>query len=303
MNRLQKKCFIASIAAHLLLLAVALFGSALMPAPKAQDFTPITMIDPALLTDGKTSGGNPNAVTPPSQSTQTPVSAPPTPPAAPPPPKTQPEHEETPKPPEPRHPVVARDPEPVVPRDPQGDKPVKPPKPAFTPDELKLVKRSNSKKPKTDDQTDSKAQQDAERRRQDNERRNQIAKQFGTIVRRLDNGLSSSTDVVMPSGSGDGGPAAQNYRDAVASIYTQAWSPPADLEDELATVNVSVTIDREGNVVSAHITKHSGNSSMDQSIQNTLEKVTYIAPFPATAKEQQRTYTIKFNLQAKRSVG
>jgi TonB family protein len=68
-------------------------------------------------------------------------------------------------------------------------------------------------------------------------------------------------------------------------------------------VVVSVTIDRDGNVMSGHITKHSGNAAMDRSIENTLEKVTFIEPFPAGSKDQQRTYTIKFNLQAKRSLG
>jgi len=39
---------------------------------------------------------------------------------------------------------------------------------------------------------------------------------------------------------------------------------------------------------------------MDASIQRTLERVTFIAPFPNGAVEKERTYIINFNLKAKR---
>jgi hypothetical protein len=39
---------------------------------------------------------------------------------------------------------------------------------------------------------------------------------------------------------------------------------------------------------------------VDKSVQRTLDRVTFIAPFPEGAKDKQRTYTINFNLKAKR---
>ncbi len=103
--------------------------------------------------------------------------------------------------------------------------------------------------------------------------------------------------------SGDNGPAAANYRDIVASKYTAAWNPPANLDDESAAVTVSITIARDGTVVGHRIIRGSGNPGMDRSIQTTLENVTYIEAFPAGSKDAERTYTIKFNLAAKRLLG
>lgn len=107
-----------------------------------------------------------------------------------------------------------------------------------------------------------------------------------------------------PPGNGTPGEVSVNYRDIIASKYYNAWSAPADLDDaNTPVVTASVTISRDGNVISARITKPSGNRAMDRSIQNTLEAVTFIEPFPASSKDQQRTITIQFNLQAKRQIG
>jgi TonB family protein len=89
----------------------------------------------------------------------------------------------------------------------------------------------------------------------------------------------------------------------VASKYTAAWNPPANLDDDLAAVTVKVTIERGGTVVEAHIVKSSGNPAMDRSIESTLQNVTYVEAFPPGSKDQERTYTIKFNLAAKRLLG
>ena len=94
-----------------------------------------------------------------------------------------------------------------------------------------------------------------------------------------------------------------NYRDIIASKYYNAWSAPPDLDEATPVVLASVTIARDGSVVTAHITKPSGNVSMDRSIAKVLETVTFIEPFPPSFKEQERTVTIKFNLQAKRQTG
>jgi hypothetical protein len=38
---------------------------------------------------------------------------------------------------------------------------------------------------------------------------------------------------------------------------------------------------------------------MDRSIENTLDNVSVIAPFPEGSKDAERTYNIKFSLTAK----
>jgi hypothetical protein len=40
----------------------------------------------------------------------------------------------------------------------------------------------------------------------------------------------------------------------------------------------------------------------DAVVQRTLDRVTYIAPFPEGATEKERTYTINFNPQVERNL-
>jgi hypothetical protein len=42
---------------------------------------------------------------------------------------------------------------------------------------------------------------------------------------------------------------------------------------------------------------------VDASVQRTLDRVKFIAPFPEGATEKERTYIINFNLKAKRMLG
>ena len=102
---------------------------------------------------------------------------------------------------------------------------------------------------------------------------------------------------------GNGGAAMTNYRDIVASKYTIAWQPPATLDDDTASVTVTVTIARSGKVVDSRIKRPSGNSAMDKSIESLLENVTFVEPFPRESDDAQRMFTLKFNLQAKRGLG
>jgi TonB family protein len=116
----------------------------------------------------------------------------------------------------------------------------------------------------------------------------------------IGNLASSSTSVEIP---GPGGEAFASYKQVVKSIYTQAWIEPRDVEDDSATVQVSVTILRNGTVADARITKPSGNTAVDASIRRLLESVTFVAPFPVGSKDEKRPFTINFNLKAKRQLG
>ena len=94
-----------------------------------------------------------------------------------------------------------------------------------------------------------------------------------------------------------------NYAAAVKSKYESAWIPPEDTANDDANVKVSVTIARDGSVITARILDRSGDGKVDASVQRTLDRVTFVAPFPDGAKEKERTFIINFNLKSKRMLG
>jgi TonB family protein len=274
MSRLQKKCLIASAGLHGLLLLILVFGAALMPEDKASSLTRITFFDASKITDGPSHGGEAqaNATQPPLAPVappQPPVSAPAQPPLA--VPQSTPKLAPTPR------------------SDDESFKPVKP-KTAqtdeFTPVDHPPVKQTAS----NNNAADAKARAMA-----DNQRR--IANQINRGINHLSSALGKDTAVQMSSGA-DGGEAAANYGDIVQSIYDAAWNQPASVDDS-AVVVVSITIERDGRVSRHEIVKPSGNTAMDRSIENTLDNVSVIAPFPEGSKDAERTYNIKFSLTAK----
>jgi TonB family protein len=113
--------------------------------------------------------------------------------------------------------------------------------------------------------------------------------------------MSSSTTVVLDGGGY--GEAVASYAQVVKSIYEHAWLPPDDAASDDAITKVTVTISRDGKVIDSHITRASGDSLVDHSVQRTLDRIDFIRPFPEGSKDKQRTYTINFNLKAKRALG
>ncbi|MDB6020409.1 MAG: TonB family protein, partial [Pedosphaera sp.] len=223
------------------------------------------------------------------------------PPPAPKPPTPKPDP--TPEPPKVAHPDL---PKPHVEKT-HKEKPKPEPKEVETPtpkvthkivipkDQLKATTRKVDDKAKAEQEAADASARAASRR---------AAHEFASTLKTISKNLSSKTPLVeMPSGPGGGGEVSVNYRDLIASKYYNAWIAPAGLDDDTPVVTASVTISRNGDVISAHITKSSGNALMDRSIQHVLEAVTFIEPFPASSHEQQRTVTIQFNLQAKRQIG
>ncbi len=271
MNRLQKKCAIATAGFHLLLLVILIVGPGFFaPKPKADDLQILDVI-PANLIDAAFNSGVRNA--------------------QPPPPAVQP----APQPPAPQ-PVVTppappkvETPEPIIK---QVVKALTPePKPAEKPKiqiSTQLVTRTALKNLTTNPTDDSRRQQ---RLRQ---------QAFQNAVRSLRNNLTSTTTIDMP---GNSSVAYANYASVVKSVYEQAWVPPDDAQNDDANVKVTVTIARDGTVNSARILTPSGDAGVDASVQRTLDRVTFIAPFPEGTTEPERTYTINFNLKAKRSLG
>jgi TonB family protein len=97
-----------------------------------------------------------------------------------------------------------------------------------------------------------------------------------------------------------GGNTDVDYRQFVEAVYDNAWHAPDDLAADAATVKVSVTVSRNGAVVSSKILRRSGVSALDKSIEGALDRVKTIGgPFADSDKESQRMFIINFNLGTK----
>jgi TonB family protein len=283
MNRLQKKCVIVSTGLHALLVGILLFGSAFFNSqPKDEQHPLLTAFDPSMINALLTKGGNPNvAVVPP------PANRPPAPPS-------QDKPQEVSKPVEPPKVkrVVYDEPEPPVRRFSDNAPPPKPRKrETLTADELKLTKprKAKTNKPKQPTESTTRDSDDTARRE---------SQQFARSLRSLNKELSTGTTEDFKGI--EGGPLSASYRDVIANMYNSAWSSPPDLTDESAKDIVSVTIARDGRVVNGRIIQRSGNEPMDRSIQNMLDTVTVVPPFPEGYRESQRTFEIVLSLRTKR---
>jgi len=291
MNKLHKKCALASAGIHALLFGILFIGPAFL-APKTSmpdmpllDFVPFETVD-ALVSGG----GNPNAQPPAAQPNVRPV---PTAPIVQPPPQVR---EPEPAPPEPE-PQRRRDPAP---------EPEKSNEAAMEPDpkarkkpqvNLKLVER----KPGASETAAEKKRREREARQAEDARRRLVGA-FASAANGISDAVSGSTTVEL-RGPGGGGIPYANFLQAVKTVYTRAWVLPDNVIDDNATVEAAVTIKRDGTVIAHKILRLSGNGAVDQSVRSTLEAVTYAAPLPRDAKEDQRTVTINFNVRAKKLLG
>jgi TonB family protein len=265
MSRLQKKCVIASAGAHLLLILILLIGPAFLSSNRPAedvpliDFVPVKTVDAAM-----SGGGNPNGGPPP-------LASQPTPPAPPAQPARQPEPQKD----------DAPDPEKAVAR-PERRHEIQVSK--------KLVRTPTEEIARARAAAERRAAQIAEARR----RREAI----GQVVAGIQSGLSGSTSVEL-KGPGGGGLPYANWKQAVKSVYDRAWLLPNGIKADPVTTTVEVTIARDGKVVAARITARSGNAEVDDSVQAALDRVRYAAPLPDDAREDERTITIYFDVQAK----
>ncbi|MBU6402491.1 MAG: cell envelope integrity protein TolA, partial [Verrucomicrobia bacterium] len=308
MSRLEKKCLLTSTGLHLLLVVVLLVGPGLVTSRNASDAPPLLDVIPSKLVDEALSGGgNPNVKPlPPSPNVRRENPAP-TPPA--------------PVRPRPR-------PEPVV-ASPEPEPPARPTRtrhhPTRTIERAELspsqegtvpVSKPKREKPKRDlnldnvvtrSADDSAARERAWRQAREREAREATARaeqrreEIANLLTGLRKNLSPGVHVDVP---GPGGEAYANYAQVVYTIYNDAWILPGEVTDESLSVRALVTIARDGNVIvdRTTITRRSGNSVMDRSVQRALDRVRFVAPFPGGAKESEREFIIYFNVKAKRSL-
>ncbi len=289
MNRLEKKCLIATAGLHLLLVLVLLFGSAFFTHHEKPDDTQLLDVIPPNLIDAAFSSGVKNA--------QPPAPTPPQPPAPPKAVVTPPLPTPVPTPPAPSLVKQVENFFKPEPPKPAPDEPT-PTEPATKPKEHKIkvdltpVKRTTPKV--TPDTSEADAQREATK--EANRRKAAFAKALTSISKNA----SSATTIEMP---GTGSVSYANYGSAIKSIYEQAWSPPTETANDDANTKVAVTISSDGTVISARIINPSGDTQVDASVQRALDSVTSVPAFPEGATEKQRTFKINFNLKAKRMLG
>ena len=285
MDRLQKKCLVGSTCFHAFLALVLVVGSAFFVNKERPHVVPKVRVVPTKLIDAALAGGGGNPKIAPSEDQQKGDTIKPL------PPRPEPQKlVQTPPKPEPKVEPPAPRPEPVKPKPEVAAKAQEKPKRTFEPLPLKGVTRSNEK-------LKAKAAAEARERKA---RADQIAGKLKSIEKDLVSGFTKGTKVDV---WGPGGEAYAGYDALVKAIYDDAWDVSDSLTDDDSTARVKIVIRRSGHVVSAHIERRSGNSLLDKSVQRALDKVKFVAPFPAGSNDDQRTFTINFNLKAKRLLG
>ena len=278
MNRLQKKCVIATAGFHLLLLTILTVGPAFFnPHPKPDNTHVLDYISPNVIDALSSSGGKDATPLPPAPAvTQPPpVPAPPTPAVQttpPPAPKTV----ETPTLPERLKNLFTPEPKPesVKPAPKTSE-----PKPHQIQINTQLVARTAPKNPAPNSKPD-----------------NSLA--IASAIKNLQNNLKPGPVVDVP---GESSVAYSSYKDALATIYYNAWVTPEGAANDEADAIVKITVARDGTVVTSRIVTPSGDTKVDDSVRRALNRVSSVDPLPDQSKSEQE-FTIDFNLKTKRSL-
>jgi len=123
---------------------------------------------------------------------------------------------------------------------------------------------------------------------------------YKLAIANLKNQFTTGTKVELPDSDAK---VDENYAAVVKDKYQTAWTQPDNSASDDDVIRVGVTIRSDGTVTSTQILTPSGDASVDASVQRTLDRVTFIAPFSNGAKEKERTFIINFNLKTKRMLG
>jgi TonB family protein len=302
MKRLQTKCFLGSALVHGLLAVALLVGPGFVGSKPVPNNLAILDVIPNKLVDELLSGGGaPGAPPPAPVRTPEPVTppSPPTPPAPKPEPVVEKARPKNPEPPE-------ETPKPLPP-DETGLEPVKAVKPRpKKATELTKAELLTKKVTRASDESESETKA---KRAADKARKTAAAaaaawsKELKTALNTIQGGISSGVSIGPIGVGGTGGEAYANYMQAIQSIYDHAWIDPDEVTDQALNVLATVVIGRNGQVINYQITRRSGNTALDKSVERALRSVTQVPPFPEGAKENQRSYRIQFDLIAKRKIG
>lgn len=324
MDRSQKKCLIASASLHGFLCLLLVFSSAFFVAKeKPATFSKLQFVPSKFVEDAMAGGGgNPNIArtddvqkgsetapkqlnNPPPQDARQQQPVPPPPAPDPEPVKPEPKRTEK-KAPEPKpEPATAKSkttPKPVEIAKPKiTDKPV-PTKPRIDLSELKPVTRTSDDKRKQQEEAEAR---EAQRQHNAavaaaNAARQQIAKRFNQAAGDLQRGFATGTTIDV---GGPGGEAYASYGMFVQDAFDKAWIVLQDLSDDDSVATIRVRVARDGRVTDVRFVERSSNATMNKSVQRAMDAVKKLPPFPDFIKESERTFTIEFNLKAKRLLG
>jgi TonB family protein len=339
MSRLQRKCMFASLTAHGLLLALLVVSSAFVKAPSKQEPVHFVKIfrDSKITDDATQGGGNPNvpsdATPPPAQPIVQPpaqplvqeplpkIETPPTPKVqrVEPPPQTKETKQEKKKQPKQETPKITenKNAKRIIPKPNLTEKPQDAPKPPkheievnldikkATPDpNVEKLKQERLRAAKEERLRQEKERQAQERARQEaidqaNREYKRTMEALGNIVGKVENKMSTGVSIDAP---GPGGEAFINYADLIWTKYYQAWQTP-EARDVRNPVRVEIVVAKDGRVISANIIKPSGDSQLDRSVRQALDRVSKLPAFPPGATDPQRTFRINFELKSKRQFG
>jgi TonB family protein len=298
MTRAEKKCLAFSVGLHSLLAVILIGSAAFETMPHQDNMTVLNMIPARLLDSAGSGGGNPNAAPPPPQMQ----------PARPQPTPAQPVTQPKAAPPEPVKHVEQRqeraEAKPVERALPDTKAELPSPKPPRKEHEVKVdytpynAKKLERSKPKVDENSDSAAAAAASAAAA---RRDRAIRQ---ALQLLQSGLEvKASQRTIVDVKGEGGEAFANYGDAVRSIYDSKWIAPDNVANKLAEAKVKIVVQSDGTILSAEIVDASGESAVDKSVERALRAVTSLPKFPEGTHDQQRTFLIRFNLEAKEGSG
>jgi TonB family protein len=297
MTRFQKKCFAFSVGLHGLLAVILLCSAAFRDRPEEIDAPILSMIPANILDKAGAGGGEPAPAVHASQAQLAPQ--PQTQPVAP-RPRTEPEaaqpepvrRVERQKPQETEeetHPPAAADNPPPRPSKPHRQHEIHP---TFTP----TARTTDHGKPET---SEASSQVSA---RSEARRLSEIENSLDHLASGVQTSGAGRTVVDVP-GIGGGGEVFAGYRDVVRSAYYRAWVAPENGGDKSAVPEARIVVARDGGIISAELVGPSGETFLDKSVIRALRAVTKLPPFPASARDEQRTFRIQFSLDLKEATG
>jgi TonB family protein len=274
-------CLVAAAGSHLLVVVVVVCSGFVQPKPSVDEVPTLTVI-PSTAVDKVVNSGRRDAPVPP----PTPMVAPPVPlePQTPPPQPPQVKLTEPVKPVEPVVQPQRTEPDDSKPDDLPTPKPTKP-KHEIKVDLTEVTRNPKKAQERPDNQADKEAQKLAQRALD-------RAQAFNKVLKTIRDKSASSTEIDMP---GTSSVSYANYGTIVVSVFHRAWAAPEHMAEESAVVSFSVTIARDGSVVSSRITSPSGDASVDNAVQRMLDRVSFVHEFPEDTTDRERTYHIDFN--------
>jgi TonB family protein len=279
MTRLQKKCLIAVAGTHLMLVVLVLCSGFFKPTPKPDDTQVLDVIS-ANAIDKIMNSGMRNAVPPPPAPPVKPQEPTPTPPTPQPQKQVEPVKPVEPTQPPERAPLDVPKPDETIP---------KPPKHEVKVDLTPVVRKTTDQTQKNDDEAKKEEQREMLAAKKAQQAR---IRAIENAAHTIEKNTSTAMTVDVP---GDSTASYANFGAIVVSVYHHAWVSPENMTSESAVVSFSVTIARDGTVVSSHITSPSGDVNIDNAVQRMLDRVNFIHQFPDDTTDRERTYTIDFN--------